>query len=218
MILSLFSHSSATFLSCFWGHVSPKCFSLLVVPWIYVMCAQSICRYLTECLVSVLAVRFCGCNLSSHLCCLFVFNSSFCFVNFRNVRIRWYLCLTLQTDLLQGGTGCFPVGFSCHWWSSHLRLCTYHRTVCSLGVKGLFNVLKALRLRGWCPSPVEEIEWDALSSQVFLPELCWFSAGSCSCCREDWCLDIFIWHSVQLHCAHAKELTLAFTICQTARA
>lgn len=104
---------------------------------------RSICRDCTQYQLSVLAVHCCSCSLSNLLLCLFALKSVFCPMNFRNLRISCYLYLTLKTDLLQGGTGCFHVYFSCWWWSSRLRLCMFYRTVCSLSVKSQFS--KSLR-------------------------------------------------------------------------
>lgn len=134
-----FSYFSQLFLGSYKSEACFPCSSTrgVMLAFLYV---QSICRDCTQYELSVLTVHCCSCSLSNHLWCLFALKSGFCSVKFRNLRFSCCLYLTLNTELWQGGTGCFHVYFSCWWRSSHLRLCMYYRTVCSLSVKSQLSM------------------------------------------------------------------------------
>lgn len=89
----------------------------------------------------------------------------------------------------------------------------YLRTVCPLGVKSLLNVLKSLYLltpSDWVVSITcgrDGIRCPVLPSDPARAALV-FSWVVSMLQRGLWCLEIFIWYSVQLHCAQAEELLL----------
>lgn len=128
-------------------------------------------------MVCVLDIHCYSCSLSSHLCCLFVFNSSFCFMDFRTRRMRWYLCLTIQAGLLEAQD------ISLSMREPGLRPCMCQSPVLPRG-QGLFNDFRALCLL-ISPECVVSITSERWNDRSF-PHMCSCqssAAGSCPHCE-----------------------------------